>query len=176
MLSNLKISTKHTLSQINDLLKQMSNDAYSEPLDILSGSTIGMHVRHILEFYQCLLFGVAKTEIVNYDKRQRNLLIETDILFAQDIIEAINTALHSVAMDMPICVEFAVGINDETNCAPSSISRELYYLSEHTVHHMAILKMAFKMQFPNLMLPENFGVASSTVKYKNNVHSNVSAA
>ena len=48
----------------------------------------------------------------------------------------------------------------------SSFYRELSYNIEHAIHHMALLKVAVKQTLTYISLPENFGVASSTIRYR----------
>ena len=59
------------LLQLKDLLKIISPAAYSDPLPLLHGSSVGQHVRHTLEFYQCL-FEQAPHGFVDYDARKRD--------------------------------------------------------------------------------------------------------
>jgi hypothetical protein len=51
----------------------------------------------------------------------------------------------------------------------SSFYRELAYNIEHAIHHMALLKVAINHSFSYITVPESFGVASSTVRYRNTV-------
>lgn len=71
-----KIS-REKLFELKDVLAQIPEDQFSRPLDILSGSTLGMHLRHILEFYQCL-FQALPGRKLNYDLRQRDREMEMD--------------------------------------------------------------------------------------------------
>jgi len=68
-------SHKSALLEIKKLTLVLSDEVYSSPLDILSGSSIGQHMRHIVEFYTCLL-SQQQGQIINYDLRARNQLIE----------------------------------------------------------------------------------------------------
>jgi hypothetical protein len=175
MIENIKQSTFFTLEQLKIAITELDNAHYQMRLPILSNSSVGMHTRHILEFYQCLLFGVVKTESINYDKRLRNLVIETDSVFAVEIIDAIIFALNAIDEDKAVQVMFTANASDVEFPTSSSISRELCYLMEHSIHHMAIIKMAYFQNFKHASLPENFGVAFSTIKHNKNVHSNLLA-
>ena len=42
---------------------------------------------------------------------------------------------------------------------------ELVYNIEHAVHHMAIIRIAVQHEFPDLALDDEFGYATSTLKY-----------
>jgi hypothetical protein len=47
----------------------------------------------------------------------------------------------------------------------TNFQRELVYNLEHTVHHMALLRIAVN-QVSSIPLPEDFGIAMSTIKYR----------
>ena len=68
------ISAQQTLAEFNQVIGQLSNAQFSESLPIFSGSSIGMHARHVIEFYQCLLQKGVVNQGINYDKRIRDLL------------------------------------------------------------------------------------------------------
>jgi hypothetical protein len=50
----------------------------------------------------------------------------------------------------------------------TSYARELVYLTEHSIHHFALIKIGLQQLNPDLILDENFGYAASTIKYKEN--------
>ncbi|MFM9944104.1 MAG: DinB family protein [Bacteroidia bacterium] len=160
--------SKNLLEELNYVINQLTNSDYSKPLHLLSGSTVGQHTRHILEFYQCFIEGNSAKEI-DYDLRKRNIAIETDTDFASNLIDKINESIDQTT-DSNIILKFNNG--DECQFISSSIERELVYNIEHAIHHMAIIKIAIISNFSNVILPPNFGVAPSTVKYhRQNVHS-----
>ena len=43
--------------------------------------------------------------------------------------------------------------------------REVAYNLEHTIHHMALIKVGI-CEFTDILVPEGFGVAASTIKYR----------
>ncbi len=155
-------TVKETLGQIKGVIGQMENEDYAKLLPILSYNSIGKHTRHILEFYECLLN--AQNGVVDYDARQRNILLETDVVSAKQSIEKICDILPLKDLKTPILLQSHF---HETVLTPSSWEREIVYNIEHTIHHLAIIKIALKEVFPSVHIPENFGIAYSTLQYQN---------
>ncbi|MEZ5046935.1 MAG: hypothetical protein R2831_08080 [Chitinophagaceae bacterium] len=167
-------SAKHNLHQLKDFLNLLSTDEFIKPLPILSDSTIGMHTRHIIEFYQCIVNGMLQGNI-NYDERERNTLTETNLNFAIQSIENCLQDFNLFQEDKKINLHLNLFKNQKT-AIQTTIKRELLYVIEHSIHHMAILKMACKENFLHIGFPNDFGVAFSTINFRNSVHSNVSAS
>ncbi len=154
------------LNEIKSLLQEFPQDLYTEPKDVLSNATIGQHFRHILEFYFCLEKGV-KTGIVCYDERERNVLIETYVTHAVMSIEKSINFLNSLEADHSLVMKANYATSEEQTMIQTSLYRELAYALDHTIHHMAIIKIALSAEKSELELDSNFGVAPSTVRYKN---------
>ncbi len=57
----LKSASTDMLVQLTEVIGQLTDADYARPLPVLSGNTIGKHVRHILECYE-LLVTSAETE------------------------------------------------------------------------------------------------------------------
>jgi hypothetical protein len=55
----------------------MDTAQYTQPLTVFSGSSVGQHVRHTVEFFQCFILGL-ENGVVDYDARKRDFLIEND--------------------------------------------------------------------------------------------------
>ncbi|MBB4803411.1 hypothetical protein HNP37_003486 [Flavobacterium nitrogenifigens] len=153
-------SIRQSLDELIYLLDQLSDQDYSKSCQALSNATIGEHTRHILEMFQCLEQSYD-SGILNYDDRQRNKQIQTETEFAKQCITQIKTGLKSE--NKIICLEqFIDGL---TMRIQSNYYRELLYNLEHCVHHQALIKVAV-LQFENIIIDENFGVARSTIAYR----------
>jgi hypothetical protein len=48
---------------------------------------------------------------------------------------------------------------------PSNYYREIAYNLEHTIHHMALIRVGIN-EVSMIELPQDFGVAYSTIKYR----------
>lgn len=65
----LKQPLQHVFAQISETLSQLIDAEYIQPSKILSAATIGQHVRHIIELFQCLETGYEEG-IINYEKEK----------------------------------------------------------------------------------------------------------
>jgi hypothetical protein len=140
---------------------------YARPLEVLSGSTIGQHTRHIIEFYACLVEQAAGQHEprINYAARRRDLRIETDPDHALTLSRTLAGRLGELVESVP-CTLDCVEHGDAGLETRSSIGRELQYNVEHTIHHLAIIKIALRLVAPDIALPEHFGVAPSTIRHR----------
>lgn len=166
---NLKVAASDLLDQLEGIIDQISSDDFKMPLEILSDSSIGQHVRHTLEFFICLM-DASNEGIINYDKRKHDKYIQEDKALAISVIKTIKEFIAKVEDNKSLSLEMEYGVSDselETNIVPTNYERELAYNIEHAVHHMALMKVGIISRLNYVELPPYFGVASSTVRYKN---------
>lgn len=159
------------LNQLSTLITTLNDKEYTQPLIVLNSATLGQHIRHTLEFFICMKSGLD-SGVINYDKRDHDKTIESDRMVAISMIEQIYDFLKDDHPEKELLLELAYGENDENvNEIKSNFSRELAYNIEHGVHHMAIIKIGAVALRPTIELPKDFGVASSTIRYRNKQHS-----
>lgn len=166
----LKNAAELSLVDLKNCLTQLDTISYTKPLQVYSGSTIGQHTRHIIEFYQCLL-SQSETGVINYDKRIRNLNLETNIPYTIQSIDTIIERLYKEEFREDLSLEscYDTDNKEEFNIVSTNFTRELVYNIEHTIHHLAIIKIGVIIEAPHVKLPAGFGVAPSTTRYKNTV-------
>jgi hypothetical protein len=154
---------QHVFVQLSETLNQLSNEEYSRSSNILMKATIGQHVRHIIELFQCLEKGYD-TGLVNYEKRKRDYKIETDKQLASDLLKEIYGNIEKPNKTITLEAE---DYCDEAQIVsiPSNYYRELAYNLEHTIHHMALIRVGVN-EVSSVVLPEEFGIAYSTIKYR----------
>jgi hypothetical protein len=153
------------LSQLTDLVHQIQESDFVRPAETLSYSTIGQHLRHTLEFFICFEHGFAQG-LINYDKRAHDKLIETDKFVALNAIKRISEFINKVE-DKALKLEVGYDLEKEIFLTiDTTATRELVYNIEHAVHHMAIMKIGIKEIAPYIQLPPDFGIAASTIRYK----------
>lgn len=161
---NLKNASGTVLEQLTDIIKQIGEGDYARTIPSLN-ATVGQHVRHIVEFYICLFEGL-QTGKVNYDQRKRDKKIEADQYFAIDLIQDIIRSINEYDNNPALQLEVMYGeTSNRFNLLETNYERELAYNIEHTIHHMAIVRQGFIEICPYIKLPDNFGTASSTIRY-----------
>ena len=165
-ISALKALIIETLQRLQLALNRVSQAQYTE-VNPKGNASVGQHVRHTLEFYQCLL---GSTSVVDYDSRNRDIMIESSAQHAVIIIDEIICSLSRVELDadLNLLAEFpsVLAKKMEVN---SSWSRELLYVLEHAIHHMALIRVLLKDTSPEFVLEDNFGVAYSTLTYRSQI-------
>ncbi|MBI3137922.1 MAG: DinB family protein [Sphingobacteriales bacterium] len=156
------------LDCLRQLLLQLSDEQYIRPVQHLGQSTVGGHSRHIIEILQCVLKGYDPG-CVDYIRRSRNLLLETS---REASLQAIDELVTTVAMpDKMLSLQVAAQPEGTYREITTTYNRELVYTIEHTIHHLALIKVALVEM--NLDLVSNeFGVAYSTLLYKQSAGNN----
>lgn len=154
-------SIHNSLNELIDLLSQLSDSEYANPCTELSNASIGEHTRHVIEMFLCLE-NQYQSGIVNYDKRERNIQIQSNTEFAIKSIEKIKTNLDKSDKK----IELQQIIDGEEIRIDSNYFRELLYNLEHCIHHQALIKVAI-LKYDSLTINANFGVARSTIEYRN---------
>ena len=159
----LQHAVNNAFIQLAGSLEQLSPDQFTLPCRNLSNSTIGQHVRHIIEMFHCLENGY-QSGIVNYEKRNRDQAIETNKDFALGLLREIHNGLNKE--DKPLILEGVY--NDDSSHTmqfATNYFREIIYNLEHTIHHMALIRVGLK-ELIDIELPDHYGMASATVKHK----------
>ncbi len=157
---------KNNLNELKGLLIKLDKGHYTRSLELLSGATIGQHVRHILEFYQCVARGVDGG-VVSYDNRVRDQVLETDVRRTIREIDTIKKWLGGVRNNRTLLLNGNFSSeNDASLNIGTSVYRELAYCYEHSIHHQALIKIGLKELEIGHLIDENFGVAPATIRHK----------
>lgn len=149
------------LTEQQELLQKVSTEIYTHQIPSLDNSTIGGHTRHIIEFLEILRNSYHTNEI-NYDERQRNLELEKN---PEKAMEVISEILSNIDLsNKNLILKQTVGtVSLEI---PTNFYRELLYNIEHCIHHRALIKVAFNEIKMSHLLNKNFGIAPSTIQYR----------
>ncbi len=157
------MAINNSLGQLREILDQLEEAEYTRSRKVLFNASIGQHVRHIIELYICLFNGY-ETGLVNYEERKRDIRIETDKEFAAELMEMICNNIEKA--DKVLSLESSYDEQStESILVHTNYYRELIYNLEHTVHHMALIRVGVN-EVSSIAIPEGFGVATSTIKYR----------
>ncbi len=124
--------------------------------------SIGQHLRHCIEHFQSLFAGLDSSWI-DYDKRDRNQEVE---IFPARFVETMHevtqqlTTFDENALMKPLRLQSLCGATGERAEMATTLGRELAFLQQHIIHHLAIVKLL--AQSMGLTMPTDLGVAFST--------------
>ncbi len=154
------------LDQLYAVVERLRSDDYCKPSSSLGGSTLGQHVRHTIEFFQCLEQG-AGTGVVNYDRRSHDKQLEENAALALEVIGQIRRQVEATEQDRQLVLQTGYGHSEyEIQEMTTTYFRELAYNLEHAVHHMAIMRIGLSDVAPYVDLPFDFGIAASTIRHR----------
>jgi uncharacterized damage-inducible protein DinB len=157
----LLVMNVELLDQAIMLVREQSGDHYTRCCGEVFSSSIGQHIRHCVEHYEEFLLALGEGRDLDYENRPRDLSLESDTQEAIQRLEGIREALAGFGdQDRKLGVWDTGAISP----APSSASREMQYLMSHTVHHFALIAVISSLG--GIQVPKDFGVAPSTLKYR----------
>ena len=138
-----------------------------QPLEVLHGSSIGQHVRHIIDFYKCILDGSFELTI-DYAKRERRIEVETIPAAAINAFQEVLFGLRQQPADQALRVlgDYSGQQDRARESYHSSVGREMMFAHDHAVHHLAIIKIAVCSCFSHIKLPKNLGIAPATIRHQ----------
>lgn len=129
-------STLKTLQKSKSLLSFLSNEQLSDASISPYYSSIGSHLRHILDFYECIFSEVNST--IDLTERRRNPLVECDCNCANDYLNSVINRLTKLDnLDREVNVIDDLGLGKLTT--KYTISAILVQANSHTIHHYAII-------------------------------------
>ncbi len=158
------------LLHADELLRDLGNDGFTYENNPANSSSIGMHVRHVIDHYLSFMRGI-RTGTIDYDDRERNPRYEKHLLIARNKLHKICQSLEKckVAKNHPARFsdsELSVSCDllAQRTKAKTSIERELVFLHSHAIHHFALIRMLLNQQ--SKITDQHFGVAPSTIAHR----------
>ncbi len=128
----------------------------------LPGQRAGSHLRHILDFHDCIIDCLANNRI-NYDARQRDERVTNDRHFAAQKVRLLIRLLDTDAR-LVEDREVLVKAEGSEEWLRSTLSRELQALSSHTIHHFALIAIILRLH--GIHLDPDFGMSPSTLRHQ----------
>jgi len=154
---------QNVFGQLSESLNRLDGEQYRRSSKTLFNATIGQHVRHIIELFICLEKGYD-AGVVNYEKRKRDLRIETDKDFANELLRHVFQNIERPNKSLLLESNYDEH-SSEAILVTTNYYREIIYNLEHTVHHMALIRVGIN-EVSTIVVPEGYGVASSTIKHR----------
>lgn len=147
-------------------MESLTPDSYSRRLPVAFNGSIGGHYRHCLDHFSSLLRG-TESELVDYDRRDRDPRLETDPDYAAGFTRRLLCLLETVqpsSLATPVAVRCEVSYeHGNSPLTQSTLGRELAYAVAHGIHHFALISVMARLM--GAALPAHFGVAPSTVAH-----------
>lgn len=155
----------HCVNQSNQLLKVVSQDDYTTVSQ--GNSSIGAHMRHILDRFHCFFAGLQEG-CIDYDDRKRDKSIENSLQAASFALASVARQVEKLDLagfaEKSIAVRESVYHQGPSIALASTVDRELMGLITHSTHHLAIIAIIAKsFAYP---MDNDFGKAPSTIVYE----------
>lgn len=133
---------------------------------------VGPHLRHIVEHYLALVNALTVGDrCVCYDARNRDLRIQTDPAATLFALKHLTDSFAALALDQnldlqtPLLTRLLAGARGEMELTvETTLGRELFFLSSHTVHHFAPLGQYCRNA--GVELGHDFGKAPATMAFE----------
>jgi len=126
-------------------------------------SSIGCHFRHVIEFMQ-MLGDQAADGYGDYELRNRIKSLERDRTAARIRVEEngirLQEILSGLGLDYPLIQSQTPFVGADKVQLKTSLGRELMYVIDHAVHHLALVRV-LSMRC-GVELPTNIGLAVAT--------------
>ena len=135
-------STLKTLQKSQVLLDNLSNPELCNATVSPYYSSIGTHIRHVLDFYDCI-FNKDSEDKIDLTARSRNKHVECDCGCAQDYLNLIIGKLSSSSFDMNEIVFVIDDLGLGKTEIPYTYGSLLAQANSHTIHHYAIINYIF---------------------------------
>lgn len=169
---NIEIIIKSQLeivSQGKSFIKKTPTKLYRTIVSPHFSSSPGKHIRHILDHYFALINGL-QSGLIDYNKRERDSIIELEPKMALAKIEEIEAWLSSIKkgdLHLELNVISEISLTDTINqSCKSNLARELIFVASHAVHHFSLMSAMASLQGEKVI--EEFGVAPATLSYQRN--------
>lgn len=159
----LREASKETLEQVILLINCCSDQEYCQ-LFPHAQSSVGMHVRHILDHFIAFKNGLD-SDLINYNIRNRESQIECDRGVGLAQVKGYYTWFCDQDFDdKSVFIESEISISATQNeIIESRLSRELVYLINHTIHHVAYAGLGAKQL--GIKIDSTLGVAPGTATH-----------
>ncbi|MBL6664316.1 MAG: hypothetical protein ISQ34_00550 [Rickettsiales bacterium] len=164
------LERNHLVNSIGDVFDQYKKMILAIGVDVFCkdchhSSSLGAHVRHVLDRANCVVEGFEFGEI-DYDNRRRQSALETNPELCVQEFDRIFWLIKEFDGDVKNEVEVSETANEDGMKVrlKSSFEREFWDIVLHGVHHLATIK--FILEKNGVVVDKDFGKNMSTVIYE----------
>jgi len=156
-------SLLNTLYKSKNILTELNDISYCCKAISPYYSSIGSHIRHILDFYNCIFKGLEGKHI-DLTLRERSQMIESDCNCAISEINVVATKLKKLTdADLTLLLNVEDNLGNGNVILPYTLGALLAQANSHTIHHYAII--GYIMDRLDVVIEdENFGYNPTTPK------------
>ena len=157
------------LLQVNTIIDTLDELPEAKAQECFVALGVGKHFRHIYDHFLAVKNGLS-VGFIDYNLRNRGERLETD---RAESVQRLNIVLQWCEQ-LPQSFEVfdqVIGVESEVDCMResslafhSTLARELLYLINHTIHHVAYVKLL--MSTVGVELPASIGLAPSTASFE----------
>jgi len=145
------------------LLNSIDDKQYSDDSTAPYYSSIGVHMRHVLDVFDCILRGL-ESGMIDLSDRKRNEMAETHVDMGLDYFKEIKTRLLELEnedLDQVVKVRDDLGLGMVT--ANYTLAAALIQAHSHAIHHFA--SIGYIISQLGISLPDgDFGYNPTTPK------------
>jgi hypothetical protein len=160
----LRNALTNSLHQIGEILETIDNLPNAKATEFYCNTNAGKHVRlvldHILAFIPSITSGT-----LDYNRRNRESDVETNWHAAKTQLHEILKSLETLPLEnTPLEVISELdSIQTANQNFTSNVPREVLYLINHTIHHVAYIRLLAKGC--GITLGDHIGIAPATATY-----------
>ena len=146
------------------LLENITDEQYSNTSIAPYYSSIGGHIRHVLDVFSCVFIGMELNKKIDLTKRERNTKAETYTAHGLNYMNQIINKLNQLkTIDLKQEVLIVDDLGNGCCTVQSTLEGMLLQAQSHTTHHFATI--GYMLHALNITLPvDNFGVNPTTPK------------
>ena len=144
-----------------NLLNSINDQEYADNSTAPYYSSIGIHMRHILDVFDCILRGVDQKKI-DLSSRQRNELAEIKVAIGLNYFDQIISKLSYLEKEnLDIIVEVKDDLGQGMITANYTLAAALIQAHSHAIHHFA--SIGYIISHMGINLPDgDFGYNPTT--------------
>lgn len=155
------------LEQVVYLLENLTDEQYSYIPHPYIASSIGSHIRHLIDMYYAISKRDNHFQLIDYDTRRRGSEIEEDRSLAIQELRLLIDWMNQLAtdhFDEPVMISSEVMLQEKLAVKiPSNLARELAFVGSHALHHFALIAVIARLQ--DINVDDHFGIAPATITY-----------